>query len=77
MKGKAKSHTEEEEMNRRKHRVVVDITLNEPCSQKRAKQIVSFGLENSISDHWNEEVTKFTCKEFSRVFTASYGSGWK
>lgn len=62
-------------MKKRKHRVVVDITLEEPVTARRAKYLVADALDWCSLDSWSHEVTKFKCKEFNRVFRAIW-LGW-
>jgi glycine cleavage system protein P-like pyridoxal-binding family len=49
-------------MKHRKHRVVVEITTEEPVTQKRAKDIVERLLDCTVSDH-TLYVTKWEVKE--------------
>lgn len=55
--------------NIRRHRVVVDLTLEERGkSEKHAVELVQRALDTSTSDIWNYEVTKYECKGFNRVW---------
>ena len=54
---------------RRKHRVVVDITFEEPCTQKYAASFVDRILSCDKSDGI-KLVTTWKCKQFNRVFAA-------
>ena len=52
-------------MIKRKHRVCVEITLENPDTNKRAVQLVALALELTRSTNWDFEVTKFKCKSFN------------
>lgn len=54
---------------RRKHRVVVEITFEEPCTAKVAAGTVRHLMNEGIEQdkRWLDTVTKFECKQFGRV----------
>jgi hypothetical protein len=54
---------------KRKHRVVVEITLEQPDFEKRAKDLVMLMLNRGYdqSNRAQCEVTKWDCKQFSKV----------
>jgi hypothetical protein len=56
---------------RRKHRVVVEITMDEPTTAKRATQIIGFILDGvSPPSQWTGITKIARPKEFDRVFRA-------
>lgn len=56
-------------MKKRKHKVLVEITFDEPCTAKEAAWKVDELLDCSQNDLMSL-VTTWTCKEFGRVITA-------
>ena len=55
-------------MKRRKHKVVVEITLDKPCTQKHATRVVDDLISSAEAGAWYEAgVTTWSCKQFSRV----------
>ena len=59
-------------MMKRKHKIVVEITLKEPCNAKEAVLFAKNALKFSekYSNQWKYFVTKWTCKSFTRVLSA-------
>ena len=63
---------EDEDTAVRKHRVVVEITMNVRCTEKYAASVVNALLTTAGYDERQEHgVTKFEAKEFSRVLRAA------
>lgn len=60
---------------RRKHRVVVEVTLEKPDTEKRAVYLVGRAMDvgHYNSDHVRTEVTTWSCKSWSRVFNYARG----
>jgi hypothetical protein len=57
-------------MKQRKHRVVVEITFSEPCTEKRAARFVYGTVSTTMNDRL-DEVSRVECKQFSRVAAAA------
>ena len=59
-------------MRKRKHKVVVEITLDKPCNAKQATTAVQILLEKPSIGRAviSSSTTKTLCKQFDRVFRA-------
>jgi hypothetical protein len=53
----------------RKHRIVVEVTLNKVCSEKQAMEALKDQLNGKLHQDfdWLPQVTHTKCKQFSRV----------
>lgn len=67
-------------MEKRKHRVVVDVTFNKKVNEKRAAQLLGMLIDDAPELKWRPIdfqdtcAVKFSAKQFSRVFHAEFSN---